>query len=97
MATTAGLTIATTSAILGSGGALFSVGGSVQPGLIGEGVEVGVGGGLGVGEMSTLGINSQPTPKRRDKTITKQITKYFTFALFISDLYCSIRAQFEQK
>lgn len=97
MATTAGLTIATTSAILGSSGALFSVGGNVQSGLIGEGVEVGVGGGLGVGEMSTLGNNSQPVPKRRDKTITKQTTKYFIFALFIIDLYCSIRVHFEQK
>ena len=98
MATTDGLTKATTSVILGSGGALFSASGSVQSESIGEGVEVGVGGGLGVGEgMSMLGSSSQPVPKRRDKTITKQITKYFTLARFIYDLYCSTRAQFEQK
>ena len=99
MATTDGLTKATTSVILGSGGALFSVGDSVQSGLIGLAVWLAGGlGGLGVGEgMSMLGSSSQPVPKRRDKTITKQITKYFTFALFIIGLYCSTRAQFEQK
>ena len=99
MATTDGLTRATTSAILGSIGALSSVGGSVQSGLMGEGVAVGVGDGVtvGVGEMSMLGSSSQPVPKRRDKTITKQIIKYFTFNLFIIDLYCSTPAQFEQK
>jgi len=58
MATTDGLTSATTSAILGSGGVLFSKGGSVQSGLMGEGVEVGVGDGLeGEGDMSMSGNN----------------------------------------
>ena len=60
MATTDGLTLATTSAILGRGGVLFSTGGSVQSGLMGEGVEVGVGDGLegeGEGDMSMSGNN----------------------------------------
>ncbi len=56
MATTDGLTLATTSAILGSGGALFSMGGSVQSGLIGLGVWL-AGGLEGGGDMSMSGNN----------------------------------------
>ena len=83
MATTDGLTLATTSAILGSDGVLFSTGGSVQSGLIGEGGGVGVGVevGGGEGEMSTWGNNSQPVPNRRDGIKIRQITKYFMFIL----------------
>ena len=82
MATTDGLTLATTSAILGSDGVLFSIGGSVQSGLIGEGGGVGVGVEVGGGgEMSTWGNNSQPVPNRRDGTKIRQTTKYFMFIL----------------
>ena len=57
------------------------MGGSVQPGSMGEGVEVGVGEGVGVGEMSILGNSPQPIPNRRDGIKIKQVTKNFIFIL----------------
>ena len=81
MATTDGFTLATTSAIVGSAGALLATGGSVQLGLIGESVAVGVGDGLGDGDgVVVLGNNWQPTPKRRDKT-TMRVIRYSTARL----------------
>ena len=82
MATTDGLTSATTSAILGSGGVLFPMGGSVQPGLMGEGVEVEVGVGVGVGMTSILGNSPQPIVNRRAGIKRKEIIRYFIFILF---------------
>lgn len=68
--------------MLGRGGVLFSKGGSVQSGLMGEGVEVGVGDGLeGEGDMSMSGNNWQPIPNRRDGIRIKQAIKYFIFIL----------------
>jgi len=65
------------------------VNGSVQLGSMGDGVAVGVGvgEGLDVGEISTLGSNSQPAPKRRAIIKTKHNIKCFTLMSFIVILY----------
>ena len=81
MATTDGLTSATTSAILGSGGVLSPTAGSDQSGLIGEGGTVEVGVGVGVGRMSTLGNSPQPIVNRRAGIKRKETIKYFIFIL----------------
>jgi hypothetical protein len=57
------------------------MGGSVQSGLMGEGVEVEVGVGVGVGRMSTLGNSPQPIVNRRAGIKRKETIKYFIFIL----------------
>ena len=54
-----------------------------------------MGGGLGVGEVSILGSNSQLDPTRRDKIKIKQAIKYFT--LCMAYFYFSTQTQFEQR
>jgi len=96
MATTDGLTEATTSAMPGSAGVWFpelSEGGGVQVGLIGVGggVGAGTGAGLGVGagEISIRGT-AHPALSISARIRTREMTKYFIFTLFIAD---SILAQ----
>ena len=87
IAVTEGLTFVTTAAMLGSGGALFWVGGSVQPGLVGA---VGCGGGLGVGaegEGSVSGtsvqLKEQPADRIRVRIIARETNKELIFTRFI--------------
>ncbi len=82
MATTEGLTLATTSAILGNTGALLSTDGGVQ--LESIWLVLLVGDELGGGEVSVLG-SRQPLLSERTKIRIAEITRYFIFALFITD------------
>jgi len=91
IATTEGLTLATTLAISGSSGVSFSVVGGVQLGSIGVVVlgagELG-GGELGGGEVSTGGkvqLKEHPIHRLRDRIRISKATKYFMPALFITD------------
>jgi hypothetical protein len=81
MATTEGLTLATTLAISGKTGALLSMGG-VQLDSMGV---VEVGGELGDGAVGILG-SRQLLPRRRHKTKIRQVSRYFMFILFIDKL-----------
>ena len=83
IATTEGLTLATTSAMLGSIGARLSVGGIVQPESIG--VVLLVAGGLDGGEVSTSGSRAHPAPSVRDKISRRETIKALIFILFIAD------------
>ena len=82
MATTEGLTLATTSAILGNTGALLSIRGDTQSESIWS--IVSVGGELDAGGVSVLGCR-QPLLSERTKIRIAEITRYFIFALFIAD------------
>ena len=82
IATTEGLTSATTSAKLGNARVLLSGGVGVQLGSIG--VVMGLVGGLGGGEVSMLD-GRQPLARKRHKIIIRQVDKYFIFIPFIAD------------
>ena len=82
IATTEGLTKATTLAISGNVGASISTGGGVQSGSIGVAVEV-AGGGLGGGDISIGG--RQLLPRIRHRIIIRQVNRYFMFIPFIVD------------
>ena len=83
MATTEGLTLATTSAMLGNTGALLSTVGGVQSESIWSTVLL-VGDELGGGEVSVSG-SKQALLSERTKISIAEITRYFIFALFIAD------------
>ena len=80
MATTEGLTLATTSAILGSTGASLSIGGDTQSELIW--LVLLVAGELGGGEVSVV-VCTQPLLSERTKIRMAEITRYFIFIFFI--------------
>ncbi len=82
MATTDGLTLATTSAMLGNTGALLSAVGGVQLGSIG--LVLLVGDELSGGEVSVSG-SRQPLLSERAKIRIAELTRYFIFTLFIAD------------
>ena len=92
IATTEGLTVATTSAIAGNTVALLSIAGREKLGSIGVAVEVagglgaGLGAGLGDGEIPISG-NTQLVPRTRETNITRQVKRYFIFTLFIILLF----------
>ncbi len=89
IATTDGLTLATTSAMLGSGGAwLVEMDGSVS--FLGTGVDSSDLAGvvvlvvaLGGGEVSVLGARAHPVAKARDKIRLRATAKYFMFVFFM--------------
>jgi len=81
MATTEGLTLATTSAILGNTGALLSIRGGVQLESI-LSTALLVGDELGGGEVSVLDC-AQPLLSERAKISIADITRYFIFTFFI--------------
>jgi len=82
MATTEGLTRATTSAIEGSAEVCPSVDGGVQPGSMG--LMLVVGGGL-VGEVVSNGGSGQPLATKRQTIIARQASRYFRFSFFIGN------------
>jgi len=83
IAITEGLTLATTSAILGNTDALLSTGGDTQSGSIWSAVLL-VGDELGGGEVSVLD-GKQPLLSERTKIRIAEIARYFIFTLFIAD------------
>ena len=84
MATTEGLTRATTSAIEGNIGACPSVDGGVQPGS--TGVTLVVGGGLVVAGGNSNDGSGQPLPTKRNTVISRQASRYFRFIFFMVGL-----------
>ena len=103
MATTDGLTKATTSAMLGSAMGWFPelvVSGGVQVGLIGVGGGVGAGAGAGLGggagEISIRGT-AQPILSMRERIRMREITKYFRFIFCMADFIVARGAQSGQK
>lgn len=94
IATTEGLTSATTSAKLGNTRVLLSGGGGVQSGSMGVTVEVG--GGLEGGEVS-IGGSRQLLPRKRHSIMIRQVSRYFRFIPFMADFYCSTGAKLGQR
>lgn len=93
IATTEGLTPATTSAKLGNIRVSLSAGGGVQSGSMGVAE---VGGGLGGGDISTGG-SRQLAPRKRHRIIIRQVNRYFMFIPFMADFYCSTGAKLGQR
>ena len=88
MATTDGLTRATTSAIEGNASSCPSVDGGVQPGLMG--VTAVVAGGVVVDGVEVyIGINWQPLATRRNTIMTNETSRCFRLNLFIDKLLTS--------
>ena len=94
MATTDGLTMATTSAIEGNIGACPSVDGGVQSGSMGLTIESA--GGL-VGGGASSGGSRQPLPTKRNITMTRQASRYFRFVLFMASFIVAWGVEFEQR
>ena len=94
MATTDGLTMATTSAIEGNIGSCPSVEGGVQLGSMG--VTLVVGGGL-VGGLISTGGNGQLLPAKRNMTMTRQASRYFRFIFFMVSFIVAWGVEFEQR
>lgn len=94
MATTEGLTVATTSAMEGNIGVWPSADGGVQSGSMGLTIESA--GGL-VGGVVSSGGSGQPLPTKRNITMTRQASRYFRFVLFMVNFIVARGVEFEQR
>jgi len=89
MATTEGLTRATTSAIEGNAWSWPSADGGIHSGSMGVTLVV-AGGGLAGGVISNGG-SGQPLPTKRNTIITRQASRYLRFIFFMGNFILARR------